>query len=181
MASLFWTNSRYDFHYRRYAIFITVYHITAIVVLLSFLLSCRFAIVLFTRVSLQGDLIKVGSDASKVSITNFYPAIKLPQDPGRVQVQCEMLISCVCLLFLSSFVIIFVNVIVVITVAVGATLGIFIILFIILIGFIIYWKRFVPFMKSCQVTYVYTARLSILCIYDVGYPKKNPPTSRFIP
>ncbi|XP_019749603.1 receptor-type tyrosine-protein phosphatase eta-like isoform X4 [Hippocampus comes] len=71
----------------------------------------QFAIVLFTRLCLQDHLIKVGSDASKASITNFYPMIKLPQDP------------------------------VVITVAVGATLGIFSILFIILIGFIVYWKR----------------------------------------
>ncbi|XP_061628616.1 receptor-type tyrosine-protein phosphatase eta isoform X1 [Phyllopteryx taeniolatus] len=68
----------------------------------------QYAIVLFTRMSLQYHRIQVGSHAS---ITNVYPAIKLPQNP------------------------------VVISVAVGATLGIFIILFIILIGFIVYWKR----------------------------------------
>ncbi|XP_077424965.1 receptor-type tyrosine-protein phosphatase eta-like [Vanacampus margaritifer] len=71
----------------------------------------RYAIVLFTKVILQDKLIKLELNASKASITKFYPMIKLPQDP------------------------------VVISVAVGATLGIFSILFIILIGFIVYWKR----------------------------------------
>ncbi|XP_054633084.1 receptor-type tyrosine-protein phosphatase eta isoform X2 [Dunckerocampus dactyliophorus] len=71
----------------------------------------QYAIVLFTRLSLQDSLVKAGLSGSLASITNFYPPVKLPQDP------------------------------VVISVAVGATLGIFCVLFIILIGFIVYWKR----------------------------------------
>ncbi|XP_077567249.1 receptor-type tyrosine-protein phosphatase eta-like [Stigmatopora nigra] len=68
----------------------------------------RYAIVLFTRLIVEGQLVK---NVSIASVTNFYPVVKLPQDP------------------------------VVISVAVGATLGIFSVLFLILVGFIVYWKR----------------------------------------
>ncbi|XP_051915969.1 receptor-type tyrosine-protein phosphatase eta-like isoform X2 [Hippocampus zosterae] len=103
----------------------------------------QFAIVLFTRVSLQDNLIKVGSDASKVSITKFYPIIKLPQDP------------------------------VVITVAVGATLGIFSILFIILIGFIVYWKRLSKKESSdIQIHSLRSAAVSVED-YDAYYKKQK--------
>ncbi|XP_061826005.1 receptor-type tyrosine-protein phosphatase eta-like isoform X1 [Nerophis lumbriciformis] len=71
----------------------------------------QYAIVLFTRLSLQDNLVKAGSSGSKASITNFYSVINLPQDP------------------------------VVISIAVGATLGIFCVLVIVLIGFIVYWRR----------------------------------------
>lgn len=64
---------------------------------------------LFTSLSVENDL--VNYQRSLVSITPFYPALQLPQNPA------------------------------VIGFAIGATLGIFCILFIILIGFIIYWKR----------------------------------------
>ncbi|KAM9351963.1 receptor-type tyrosine-protein phosphatase eta-like [Symphorus nematophorus] len=69
----------------------------------------QYAIVLFTKLSLENNL--VVETVSLVSITNFYPPVKLPANP------------------------------VVIAIAVGVTLGIFCVLFIILIGFIIYWKR----------------------------------------
>ncbi|XP_042268585.1 receptor-type tyrosine-protein phosphatase eta isoform X4 [Thunnus maccoyii] len=69
----------------------------------------QYAIVLFTSLSVENDL--VNYQRSLVSITPFYPALQLPQNPA------------------------------VIGFAIGATLGIFCILFIILIGFIIYWKR----------------------------------------
>lgn len=42
----------------------------------------------------------------------------------------------------------FVNILVVISIAIGVTLGIFCVLLIILIGFIIYWKRFVVVIKD---------------------------------
>ncbi|KAK9516915.1 hypothetical protein VZT92_024823 [Zoarces viviparus] len=69
----------------------------------------QYAIVLYTSLTLQNGL--VNGEVSLMSITNFYPAFTLPQNPA------------------------------VIAIAVGATLGIFCVLFIILIGFIIYWKR----------------------------------------
>ncbi|XP_077451337.1 receptor-type tyrosine-protein phosphatase eta-like [Stigmatopora argus] len=68
----------------------------------------RYAIVLFTRLIMEGELVK---NVSIASVTNFYPVVKLPQDP------------------------------VVISVAVGATLGIFSVLFLVLVGFVVYWKR----------------------------------------
>ncbi|XP_068458580.1 receptor-type tyrosine-protein phosphatase eta-like [Clinocottus analis] len=70
----------------------------------------QYAIVLFTSLDLQNEL--VNGQQSLISITNFYPAVLLPQNPA------------------------------VIAIATGATLGIFCVLVIILIGFIIYWKRF---------------------------------------
>ncbi|XP_042352632.1 receptor-type tyrosine-protein phosphatase eta isoform X3 [Plectropomus leopardus] len=69
----------------------------------------RYAIALFTSLNLQNKLVDL--QVSLVSVTQFYPAVSLPQNP------------------------------VVIGIAVGATLGIFCVLFIILIGFIVYWKR----------------------------------------
>ncbi|XP_029379134.1 receptor-type tyrosine-protein phosphatase beta-like isoform X3 [Echeneis naucrates] len=70
----------------------------------------QYAIVLFTSLNLtENDLVNVPN--SLVSITAFYSAFVLPQNPATISM------------------------------AVGATLGIFFVLFIILIGFIIYWKR----------------------------------------
>ncbi|XP_070687308.1 receptor-type tyrosine-protein phosphatase eta-like [Pempheris klunzingeri] len=69
----------------------------------------QYAIVVFTNLTLQSNL--VSFDFSLVSVTKFFPAVKLPLNT------------------------------VVIGIAIGATLGIFFILFIVLIGFIIYWKR----------------------------------------
>ncbi|XP_059191053.1 receptor-type tyrosine-protein phosphatase eta isoform X2 [Centropristis striata] len=69
----------------------------------------QYAIVLFTILTPKQDLVDLS--VSKVSVTELYPAVTLPQDPA------------------------------VIYTAVGATFGIFCVLFIVLIGFIIYWKR----------------------------------------
>ncbi|XP_039989379.1 receptor-type tyrosine-protein phosphatase eta isoform X2 [Xiphias gladius] len=69
----------------------------------------QYAIVLFTSLTLQNGLVNV--EDSLVSITKFYPAVELPQNPA------------------------------VIGYAVGVTLGIFCVLFVVLFGFIIYWKR----------------------------------------
>ncbi|XP_037623767.1 receptor-type tyrosine-protein phosphatase eta isoform X4 [Sebastes umbrosus] len=72
----------------------------------------QYAIVLFTSVKLKDKDNLVDGQQSLLSITNFYYAVALPQNPA-------------------------VN----IGIAVGLTLGIFCVLFIILVGFIIYWKR----------------------------------------
>ncbi|XP_074490158.1 phosphatidylinositol phosphatase PTPRQ [Sebastes fasciatus] len=72
----------------------------------------QYAIVLFTSVKLKDKDNLVDGQQSLLSITNFYYAVALPQNPA-------------------------VN----IGIAVGVTLGIFCVLFIILVGFIIYWKR----------------------------------------
>ncbi|TKS73223.1 Receptor-type tyrosine-protein phosphatase eta [Collichthys lucidus] len=69
----------------------------------------KYAIVMFTKLVWKNNVVDV--QESLVSITDFYPALTLPNNPA------------------------------VIGIAVGATLGIFSVLFIILIGFIIYWKR----------------------------------------
>ncbi|XP_037111316.1 receptor-type tyrosine-protein phosphatase eta isoform X2 [Syngnathus acus] len=58
----------------------------------------QYAIVLFTRLFLQDNLIK--SYASKASITNFYPMLNLPQDPVVISVAVGATLGIFSILFI---------------------------------------------------------------------------------
>ena len=65
-----------------------------------YLLSCRYAIVMFTSLTLQDDLVNV--EDSLVSVTDFYPAIELPQSLGTITQNHIFLFLCSFLLWDAS-------------------------------------------------------------------------------
>lgn len=98
---------------------------------------CRYAIVMFTSLNLQGNL--VNGDLSLVSVTDFYPDVSLPQNPGTI-IRTNLLLDDDFKKIFLFFVPCLSITLAVIGAAAGATLVfVFIIIFIISI---VYWRRF---------------------------------------